>query len=101
MLIQRQQVSFASKQPQRKGQALKVEKYCVQNKRKIWIGLFLSRIVVQREIAEDLKRNWNKVQIFVQLAKQYSTVDDAASRWRNGASYSRSDARNGSQSYRE
>ena len=73
------QVTFRIKQENLKEKVteLKVQKYFVQNKENL-ARVVLSRIVVQHpEIAEDLKAQLERGADFVQLAKQYSTVDDA------------------------
>lgn len=75
----KQQVSFRIKQENLKEKVteLKVQKYFVQNKENL-DRVVLSRIVVQHpEIARDLKVQLERGADFVQLAKQYSTVDDA------------------------
>jgi parvulin-like peptidyl-prolyl isomerase len=75
----KQQVSFRIKQENLKEKIteLKVQKYFVQNKEAL-DRVVLSRIVVQHpEIAQDLKAQLERGADFVQLAKQYSTVDDA------------------------
>jgi parvulin-like peptidyl-prolyl isomerase len=75
----KQQVSFRIKQENLKEKvtALKVEKYFVQNKEGL-DRVVLSRIVVEHpEMAQDLKAQLERGADFVQLAKQYSTVDDA------------------------
>jgi parvulin-like peptidyl-prolyl isomerase len=76
----KQQVTFRIKQENLKEKVteLKVQKYFVQNKENL-DRVVLSRIVVQHpEIAEDLKAQLvDRGADFVQLAKQYSTVDDA------------------------
>lgn len=75
----KQQVSFRIKQENLKEKVtgLKVEKYFVQNKEGL-DRVVLSRIVVEHpEIAQDLKAQLDRGADFVQLAKQYSTVDDA------------------------
>ena len=76
----KQQVSFRIKQENLKEKVteLKVQKYFVQNKENL-DRVVLSRIVVQHpEIAQDLKAQLvDRGADFVQVAKQYSTVDDA------------------------
>jgi len=76
----KQQVTFRIKQENLKEKVteLKVQKYFVQNKENL-DRVVLSRIVVQHpEIAQDLKAQLvDRGADFVQLAKQYSTVDDA------------------------
>ena len=76
----KQQVTFRIKQENLKEKVteLKVQKYFVQNKENL-ARVVLSRIVVQHpEIAQDLKAQLvDRGADFVQLAKQYSTVDDA------------------------
>src|SRR4028119_910666 len=76
----KQQVSFRIKQENLKEKVteLKVQKYFVQNKENL-DRVVLSRIVVQHpEIAQDLKAQLvDRGADFAQLAKQYSTVDDA------------------------
>ena len=75
----KQQVSFRIKQENLKEKVteLKVQKYFVQNKENL-DRVVLSRIVVQHpEIAQDLKPQLEQGADFAQLAKQYSTVDDA------------------------
>lgn len=77
--VLKQQVIFRIKQENLKEKvtALKVQKHFVQNKENL-DRVVLSRIVVQHpEIAQDLKPQLEQGADFAQLAKQYSTVDDA------------------------
>lgn len=77
--VLKEQVIFRIKQENLKEKvtALKVQKHFVQNKENL-DRVVLSRIVVQHpEIAQDLKPQLEQGADFAQLAKQYSTVDDA------------------------